>query len=67
MRYDSAFIDGQWRPVAGTDTLREAGIDPAGTATSSFRITWMIPREKTDDAVRLLHRRFIEAQAPPVP
>src|SRR5687767_307908 len=52
---------------AGTDMLREAGIDPAGTATSSFRITWMIPREKTDDAVRLLHRRFIEAQAPPVP
>jgi aspartate kinase len=52
---------------AGTETLRAAGIDPSGTATSSFRITWMIPREKTDEAVRLLHRRFIEAQAPLVP
>jgi aspartate kinase len=46
---------------AGTETLAEAGITPAATATSSFRITWMIPRERTDDAVRLLHRRFIES------
>jgi aspartate kinase len=52
---------------AGTDALRESGIDPAGTATSSFRITWMIPSERTDEAVRLLHRRFIEAHAPLVP
>jgi aspartate kinase len=45
----------------GTETLVQAGIAPAGTATSSFRITWMIPREKTDEAVCLLHRRFIES------
>jgi aspartate kinase len=52
---------------AGTDLLRESGIQPSGIATSSFRITWMVPRDRTDDAVRLLHRRFIEAQAPLVP
>jgi len=52
---------------AGTAALTASGIDPAGTATSSFRITWMIPRERTDDAVRLLHQRFIEAQPLPVP
>ena len=46
---------------AGTDALAQAGITPAGTATSSFRITWMIPRERTDDAVRALHHRFIES------
>ena len=51
----------------GADTLRAAGIEPSGTATSSFRITWMIPRERTDEAVRLLHHRFIEAQQPLVP
>jgi aspartate kinase len=46
---------------AGTDVLEAAGIKAAGTATSSFRITWMIPRDRTDDAVRLLHHRFIES------
>jgi aspartate kinase len=52
---------------AGSDALAAAGIAAAGTATSSFRITWMIPRDRTDDAVRLLHERFIESQAPLVP
>jgi aspartate kinase len=47
---------------AGSETLSAAGIAPAGTATSSFRITWMIPRDRTNDAVRALHRRFIETQ-----
>jgi aspartate kinase len=46
---------------AGSDVLAQAGIAPAATATSSFRITWMIPRERTDEAVRLLHHRFIES------
>ncbi len=46
--------------LAGAATLANAGIRPAGTATSSFRITWMIPREKTDEAVRALHERFID-------
>jgi aspartate kinase len=47
--------------LSGTDALARAGITPTGTATSSFRITWMIPRERTDDAVRALHHRFIES------
>jgi aspartate kinase len=46
---------------AGGDALAEAGITPAATATSSFRITWMIPRDRTEEAVRLLHHRFIES------
>jgi aspartate kinase len=53
--------------LAGTDALAQAGITPAGTATSSFRITWMIPRERTDDAVRALHQRFIESSETALP
>jgi aspartate kinase len=52
---------------AGSETLAAAGIEPAGTATSSFRITWMVPRGRADDAVRLLHQQFIESQASLVP
>jgi aspartate kinase len=52
---------------SGLDALAGTGIIPAGTATSSFRITWMVPRERIDDAVRALHGRFIEAAAAPVP
>jgi len=44
----------------GSDALTAAGIVPGGTATSSFRITWMVDRPRTDEAVRLLHRTFIE-------
>jgi aspartate kinase len=46
----------------GTETLRDMGITPSGTATSSFRITWMVPDERIKDAVRALHERFIEQQ-----
>jgi aspartate kinase len=52
---------------AGADALGAIGITPAGTATSSFRITWMISRERTNDAVAALHRRFIEASAALLP
>jgi aspartate kinase len=52
---------------AGTDVLTASGIEPRGTATSSFRITWMVARERMDDAVRALHRRFIESKQPLVP
>jgi aspartate kinase len=48
--------------LAGAAALATLGIEPAGTATSSFRITWMIPREQTDAAVRALHARFIDAK-----
>jgi aspartate kinase len=47
---------------AGSDVLRSNGIEPSGIATSSFRITWMVTRERMDEAVRLLHHRFIESQ-----
>jgi aspartate kinase len=52
---------------AGDEALRSADIEPRGTATSSFRITWMVPRERMEEAVRVLHRRFIETEKPLVP
>ena len=52
---------------AGAEALSALGITPAGTSTSSFRITWMIPRDRTDEAVRALHHRFIESQKALVP
>jgi aspartate kinase len=51
----------------GATTLGEIGIEPAGTSTSSFRITWMVPDDRVKDAVRALHERFIERQRPLVP
>jgi aspartate kinase len=44
----------------GADALRSAGIIPQHLATSSFRITWLVPRASLDDAVRLLHGVFLE-------
>jgi aspartate kinase len=52
---------------AGMETLAALGITPEGIATSSFRITWMIPGDRTKDVVRALHARFIEAQRPLLP
>lgn len=46
----------------GTTALDGAGMMSRGVATSSFRITWMVDRTRLDDAVRLLHRTFIEQQ-----
>jgi aspartate kinase len=51
----------------GTETLTSAGAVPHAVATSSFRITWMIDRDRIDDAVRALHGAFLEQPAPPVP
>jgi aspartate kinase len=53
--------------LKGTATLAAIGVRPAGTATSSFRITWLIPREKTDEGVRALHERFIDSRQVFVP
>jgi aspartate kinase len=51
----------------GTDALNGAGIQPQDIATSSFRITWMIDRGRLDDAVRLMHRVFLEQAGPVLP
>jgi len=53
--------------LAGSATLTGMGITPAGIATSSFRITWLVPDERVKDAVRALHERYIEQQRPLVP
>ena len=52
---------------AGMETLAALGIAPEGIATSSFRITWMVPGDRTKDVVRALHTRFIESQRPLLP
>ena len=51
----------------GLTALREAGIEPRGMSTSSFRITWMVPADDVAASVRALHACFIEAHAPLVP
>jgi aspartate kinase len=43
----------------GSDALAAAGIAIRGLATSSFRITWTIARDRLNDAVRVLHQLFI--------
>jgi aspartate kinase len=52
---------------AGLAALRGAGAEPRALSTSSFRITWMLPRERLEAAVRALHARFIESASPAVP
>src|SRR6186713_1686720 len=52
---------------AGSAMLADIGIAPAGIATSSFRITWLVPDERVKEAVRALHERYIEQQRPLVP
>jgi aspartate kinase len=42
----------------GSAALAAASIAVRGVATSSFRITWTIPRERLDEAARLLHALF---------
>ena len=39
----------------GLAALREAGIEPRGMSTSSFRITWMVPAGGVVASVRALH------------
>ena len=53
--------------LAGSATLAGIGIVPAGIATSSFRITWLVPNDRVNEAVRALHERYIEQQRPLVP
>ena len=51
----------------GSALLEETGAAPAMISTSSFRITWMVPRERTNAAVQALHRGFIETAKPLLP
>jgi aspartate kinase len=53
--------------LSGTRALKKAGIAYYGAATSSFRVTWIIAREKVSLASGLLHALFIEGTAPLVP
>src|SRR5687768_8075965 len=53
--------------LAGSGTLAGIGIASAGIATSSFRITWLVPDDRVKEAVRALHERYIEQQRPLVP
>jgi len=60
-----AGINGSFQNLRrGSAALALAGIDAASVSTSSFRITWMVPRARMDDAVRLLHATFIGSAAP---
>jgi aspartate kinase len=52
---------------AGLSALHAAGAEPRGLSTSSFRITWMVPRERVEAAVRALHEQFIESSVEAVP
>ena len=51
----------------GSQTLALAGAVPHAVATSSFRITWLIDRDRIDDAVRALHPEFIANSQFPIP
>ena len=51
----------------GTSALSAAGIESRGLSTSSFRISWLLPNAVVNDAVRALHRVFIEEATHPVP
>ncbi|MEO6213491.1 MAG: aspartate kinase [Vicinamibacterales bacterium] len=52
---------------AGNASLRNAGITSQGLSTSSFRVTWLVPRRSLDDAVRVLHRDLVPVEGPAVP
>jgi aspartate kinase len=51
----------------GTACLKDRGIAPRACATSSFRITWLVPRTRLDDAVRCLHATLVPTDSLPVP
>jgi aspartate kinase len=51
----------------GTACLLPGGAAPRGISTSSFRITWLVPRSSLDGAVRRLHAEFLDDQQPAVP
>ena len=50
--------------TAGSSALSSIDVTAAGTATSSFRITWLIAGDRITDAAGALHQRFIESRPP---
>lgn len=51
--------------LMGSSALAEHGV--LGISTSSFRITWLVPLHAVDEAVRSLHKAFLEKAQQPVP
>ena len=51
--------------LAGSHAL--AAHEVLGIATSSFRITWLLPVAAVEDSVRQLHQTFLETGGPVVP
>ena len=47
------------RLLAGSRCLAAVGIRVHGLATSSFRVSWLVPRDLLDDAVRALHALYL--------
>ena len=45
--------------LAGSRCLEDAGIHLQGLATSSFRVSWLVPRERLNEAVRALHALYL--------
>jgi aspartate kinase len=50
------------RVLQGSQILRELNVNNLGIATSSFRITWLIDRERVEEVVRQFHQTFIERE-----
>jgi aspartate kinase len=48
------------RVLQGSQILRELNVNNLGIATSSFRVTWLIERERVEEVVRRFHETFIE-------
>ena len=47
--------------LQGSQVLRELNVRYFGIATSSFRVTWLMDRERVEEVVRLFHHGFIES------
>ncbi len=48
--------------LQGSQALRERNVRCFGIATSSFRVTWLVDRTRTEEVVQLFHRLFVECQ-----
>jgi aspartate kinase len=63
-----AGINGSYANLrAGLAALGQAGVEPRGMSTSSFRITWMVPDDDVAKSARALHACFIATAAQLLP